>query len=183
MCFTDGVSLSKFQVFVLNQIFPFFFGISSSGLAYDGKSTKISQILRFRLIYLYRLNRYLGNSWSDFSCQFLEYNISNYNYFNLCPWCVCVHARCTWSCNSANHAHRPWTWIWSLPEYLVCYLKLVPFFCLDFMAFWRLPSQPNVVLDLFYSLHPSWRRLGSSLVIHTWCFVVVNISLFNIIFI
>lgn len=56
-------------------------------------------------------------------------------------------------------------------------------FCLDFMAFWRLPSQPNVVFDLFYSLHPSWRRLGSSLVIHTWCFVVVNISLFNVIFI
>ena len=56
-------------------------------------------------------------------------------------------------------------------------------FCLDFMAFWRLPLQPNVVFDLFYSLHPSWRRLGSSLVVYTWCFVVVNISLFNVIFI
>ena len=119
----------------LNRFTELFFGISSSGLAYNRKSTKISQILRFRLLYFYRLNRYLGNSWSDFSCQFLEYNISNYNYFYLCPWCVCVHARCTWSCNSANHAHKPCTWIWSLPKHLVCYLKPVACFLFGFYGF------------------------------------------------
>lgn len=153
-CFIDGVSLSKFQVFVLNQIFPFFFGISSSGLAYDGKSMKISQILRFRLIYLYRLNRYLGKRGQIFLVSSLSITFRT-TIFPL-PHGVFVFTRA--ARDLVIRPIMPTDLVLESEAYLntwfaISNLSLV--FCLDFMAFGRLPSQPNVVLDLFYSLHPS----------------------------
>lgn len=65
----------------------------------------------------------------------------------------------------------------------VIYLKLVACFLFGFYGFLKTSHTAKCCIWFVLFVTPELTELGSSLVIHTWCFVVVNISLFNVIFV